>query len=156
MFSRHNSLGCLVACFVLVCGGHATAQHLAAFPFIHSKGSDPHGGVIVDTAGNFYGTTTYGGSGPCANGSSSGCGVVYRLSQANGRVSESVLYAFTGGSDGGNPIGDLVFDSLGNLYGTTSTAGASNAGTVFELSPPSQPGSAPWTENTLYTFTWGQ
>jgi uncharacterized repeat protein (TIGR03803 family) len=81
-------------------------------------GSEPQAGLIQDTAGNFYGTTVYGGNGPgyCPQG----CGVVFKL-DANGN--ETVLYAFAGKSDGGGPVAPLVMDSAGNLYGTTNYEG---------------------------------
>jgi uncharacterized repeat protein (TIGR03803 family) len=69
---------------------------------------------------------------------------------------EQVLYAFQGGNDGADPIGNLIFDSSGNLYGATETGGgtdcSSGCGTVFELSPN---GSGGWTETILYSFQGG-
>jgi uncharacterized repeat protein (TIGR03803 family) len=62
---------------------------------------------------------------------------------------ETVLYNFTGGSDGGGPRSSLTSDGAGNLYGTTYAGGASGAGTVFELSPNGQGG---WNETVLYNF----
>jgi uncharacterized repeat protein (TIGR03803 family) len=64
---------------------------------------------------------------------------------------ESVLFSFDG-TDGAHPQSELVADKAGNLYGTTYTGGASENGTVFELSPPQQPGGA-WTETVLHAFT---
>lgn len=63
--------------------------------------------------------------------------------------SESVLYSFTGGTDGGSPQGGVILDSKGNLYGTTESGGANSAGTVFELTPNSSGG---WTEQVIYNF----
>ena len=63
-----------------------------------------------------------------------------------------MLYAFQGGSDGGEPEGSLVFDAAGNLYGTTSAHNDIGQGTVFQLSPPAQQG-GDWTETTIYTFS---
>jgi uncharacterized repeat protein (TIGR03803 family) len=73
-----------------------------------------------------------------------------------GAWTENVIYTFLGGSDGRQPSGGLVFDQTGNLYGTTSYGGnispcGGGCGTVFELSPPAQPGGA-WTHTVLYTF----
>jgi uncharacterized repeat protein (TIGR03803 family) len=65
--------------------------------------------------------------------------------------SDTVVYNFTGGSDGGNPAADLVFDSAGNAYGTTVIGGDFGYGTVFELSP----SGSTWTETVLYSFTGG-
>lgn len=87
-------------------------------------GSFPFAGLIADAAGNFYGTTSQGGS--------AGAGTVFEISP-NGQ--ESVLLAFDGRSGGANPFGSLVIDSRGNLYGTTAAGGSANAGTVFKLKP---------------------
>jgi uncharacterized repeat protein (TIGR03803 family) len=95
-------------------------------------GAYPFGGLIRDAAGNFYGTTREGGSGAC----SYGCGTVFKLDAAG---NETVLYSFTGGSDGSYPYSTLVQDEAGNLYGTTSSGGGSacqegsGCGTVFRL-----------------------
>ncbi len=70
---------------------------------------------------------------------------------ANGGAAETVLYNFTGNPNGANPVGDLTLDDAGNLYGATENGGLNNAGTVFELSPPSSPGGA-WAETVLYSF----
>jgi uncharacterized repeat protein (TIGR03803 family) len=64
---------------------------------------------------------------------------------------ETVLYRFTGGSDGANPIAGLIADNTGALYGTTQGGGTGNAGTVFKLTPPAK-GQTAWTETVLYNF----
>lgn len=102
--------------------------------------------------GSLYGTTIYGGSGMLCSGSPyNGCGVVFKLTQKNGKWTETVLYSFTGGSDGSQPLGRVVFDKAGNLIGTTINGGAYQSGTVFQLTP----GSPNWTEKVLYSFTGG-
>ncbi len=123
----------------------ALAQHERQFVFTRSNGANPFGGVIFDIKGNLYGSTGAGGT--------AGLGVVYEISPAGGnQATETVLYNFTGtNGDGANPRGDLIFDSLGNLYGTTYAGGAFDLGTVFELSPPSSPGGE-WTESVLHSF----
>ncbi len=97
-----------------------------------ADGASPGGGLIRDTAGNFYGTAAQGGNG----GFLSGCGVVFKLSPL-GAV--TTLYAFTdgipGGRDGCDPEGKLIVDAAGNLYGTTSAGGADVQGVVFKLTP---------------------
>jgi uncharacterized repeat protein (TIGR03803 family) len=65
---------------------------------------------------------------------------------------ETILYNFSGGSDGSQPYGGLIFDSAGNLYGTTYQGGTSNAGAVYQLTPGQ---SGTWTENVLYSFAGG-
>src|ERR1700733_3454783 len=94
-----------------------------------TDGAAVYGRVISDAAGNLYGTTAFGGT--------SGSGIVFELTnpEAPGGWNETVLYTFSGGSDGSHPYGGLIFDSAGNLYGTTFQGGTSNAGTVYELTP---------------------
>lgn len=87
-----------------------------------NDGQFPYAGVILDAAGNLYGTTELGGA-PYA-------GVIYMVS-ASGQF--TVLYAFTGGADGDFPNGGLTRDSAGNLYGTTNYGGANGAGVVYKL-----------------------
>lgn len=116
-----------------------------------TDGFGPLGGVIVDSAGNLYGTTVYGGTGTCF---SIGCGTVYELSpRSNGHWSEKILYNFANnGTDGVNPYAGVVFDSAGNLYGTTYSGGANNQGTLFELSPQAD---GSWTETIVHSFGSG-
>jgi uncharacterized repeat protein (TIGR03803 family) len=112
-------------------------------------GSYPDGSLTADANGNFYGTTQIGGA--------YGGGTVFELSPTpDGKWRFSVLYTFTGGTDGGNPLGSLVFDAAGNAYATVSSGGANGLGAVFELSPPahSAPGK-PWDEKVLYSFQGG-
>jgi len=135
-----------------------------------ADGAQPFSAPILDADGNIYGTTRLGGSGGqqlCADLPLSGCGVAYELSPPHapgGAWTESVLYNFcsvihSSCSDGAQPIGNLVFDSAGNLYGATQAGGNGGGGLglgqngmVFELSP----GSAGWTETAIYNFCPGQ
>jgi len=117
-----------------------------------TDGLQPSGNLIFDAAGNLYGTTVLGGPGCPGNGS--GCGVVFELSPngGGGLWTETVLKGFPGPRDGANPIlAPLIFDSAGNLYGTTDYGGFRNAGMVFELSP----AGGSWTETMLKTFVRG-
>src|SRR5579872_6295890 len=92
-----------------------------------NDGASPEGGLIIDNAGNLYGTTGYGGSGPCILlGTAVGCGTVFELSppaKQGDPWKETVLYSFQGNKDGYVPFGDLVFDRFGNLYGGTLYGG---------------------------------
>lgn len=145
----------LLACALLVLLGtiFAVAQHeqvLYAFGTQLSDGGLPHSGLIVDALGNFYGTTFVGGT--------NNAGTVYEISPSNPGWTETVLYSFSRNEDGYGPFGNLVFDLLGNLYGTTSVGGNGDClggcGTVFELSPPVVQGGS-WTETILYSFNGG-
>jgi uncharacterized repeat protein (TIGR03803 family) len=107
-----------------------------------TDGAYPEGGLIRDKAGNFYGTTTAGGT--------AGTGTVFRVTAAG---KETVLYSFAGGVDGSTPEAGLAMDSAGNLYGTTSAGGANGNGAVFELSVPAKGGK--WIETLLYSFGTG-
>jgi uncharacterized repeat protein (TIGR03803 family) len=116
--------------------------------YVFQGGADgewPEAGLIADNSGNLYGTTMFGGN---------GCGTVFDLASSDGNRTwtENVLYAFQCASDGGDPQGSLVFDSAGNLYGTTSHYENMGQGAVFELSPPAHQGGA-WTENIIYQFS---
>jgi uncharacterized repeat protein (TIGR03803 family) len=103
----------------------------------------PYGGLIFDRRGNLYGTTYYDGAHEL--------GGVYQLHKgSNGVWQERVLYSFQGGTDGANSISGLVWDSQGNLYGTTSEGGARGVGVIFKLAPDGQGG---WTESVAYAFT---
>jgi uncharacterized repeat protein (TIGR03803 family) len=105
------------------------------------------GGVTIDASGNLYGSTDGGGAGPCST--LGGCGTVFEVSPNSKGWTENVLYRFQGGKDGERPIGGVVFDSFGNLYGTTSLGGSqSDCGTVFELTPKS----GSWAESILHRF----
>jgi len=85
-----------------------------------------------------YGTAFYSGA--------HNYGVVFELSPTGKTWAEHVLYAFAGGSDGANPTSGLIFDTAGNLFGTTDFGGANGVGTVFELSP----SGGAWTEHVIY------
>jgi uncharacterized repeat protein (TIGR03803 family) len=110
-----------------------------------SDGSEPYGGVVFDQAGNLYGTTQFGGTHAQGN--------VFRLTHTTLGWRETVLHSFAGGSDGAVPIGGVILDGAGNLYGTTSSDGdpACQCGNVFELTP----SGTGWTKSTLHNFTGG-
>jgi uncharacterized repeat protein (TIGR03803 family) len=109
-----------------------------------ADGGFASGSLIFDAAGNLYSTTGTGGA--------YGNGVVFELTPTmGGGWEESVLYAFTGGPDGGNSFAGMIFDPAGNLYATT-WGGAYGNGVVFELTPTMSGG---WEESVLYTFTNG-
>jgi hypothetical protein len=131
-------------------GGAWTESVIYKFgPFAH-----PAASLIMDQAGNLYGTTPFAGK--------SNNGTVFELKRPTspGRAwTYGTLYSFTGGSDGSAPASSLVFDKAGNIYGTTQFGGdescssdqGSGCGTVFQLSPPAKSGGT-WRETVLYRF----
>ena len=128
------------------------------YSYIHAfntpaKGLSPTGPVLLDAAGDIFGTTLAGGSPrQICNFTSTGCGLVYELQNTGTGYVEKVLHNFVANIDGQFPQGGLIADSVGNLYGITTFGVDGNVkiwGTVFELTPT---GSA-WTENTLYIGT---
>jgi uncharacterized repeat protein (TIGR03803 family) len=112
---------------------------LYAFPYTGTNGGEPLGGLVMDSAGNLYGTTLLGGA--------DNFGTVFKVNPSG---NETVLYSFTGGTDGKNPEAGLAMDSAGNLYGTTTLGGdaVADAGVVFEVD-------AAGAFSVLYTFTGG-
>jgi hypothetical protein len=114
--------------------------------FDGDDGSNSSAGVVFDGNGNLYGTTS-GGPGPF--------GLVFELRKPSGAVhswKEMVLHDFSGGNDGENPVASLVFDTIGNLYGTTNSPTSQSArGNVFRLRP-STTGPIPWAFDVIYTF----
>jgi uncharacterized repeat protein (TIGR03803 family) len=105
-----------------------------------NDGGCPHAGVVLDAAGNLYGTASQGGS--------YGDGAVYQVTPSG---SETVLYNFTGGNDGSLPYSGVIFDRSGNLYGATTFGGSGGSGVVFELSP----GSGGWSYTEIYPLPGG-
>jgi uncharacterized repeat protein (TIGR03803 family) len=118
-------------------GGYGTVFKLngkGKLTLLHSfagmpDGQNPHARLIRDSAGNFYGTTFYGGA--------SGYGTVFKLDAAG---TLTILHSFNDSPDGAHPIAGLILDKAGNLYGTTSdggdlSCGFSGCGTVFKLTP---------------------
>jgi uncharacterized repeat protein (TIGR03803 family) len=146
---RRAGVTCAMSALFAVSAEAATENVL--FAFDKADGANPYVdvGLIADTGGNLYGTTSAGGS--------RGYGVAFELSAPTtpgGSRTQTLLHDFIGGADGAIPIAGLVADSHGNLYGTTDIggiAGADGFGTVFELSPPSVPGGN-WRETVLYRF----
>jgi uncharacterized repeat protein (TIGR03803 family) len=116
-------------------------------------GSTPVASLVFDRKGNLYGTTEFGGGGGCTIAQQgSGCGTVFELTPPTTPDlpwTETVLYRFAPFND--YPMAGLIFDSQGNLYGTTAGDQSASFGTVFELTPPASQGGA-WNETTLYLF----
>jgi len=112
-------------------GGSWTAKILHSFDAVAGDGQLPIAGVVMDSAGNLYGTTSNGGP------SNSSQGIVYKLTPTtSGYWAETILYSFSLDSPfGQNPYSGLILDSSGNLFGTTTYGGSSLSGTVYEITP---------------------
>ncbi len=149
----------------------APAARAQTFTVLHefaggSDGSNPYSSLVQDRAGNLYGVAPYGGSQSCETQSGIGCGAVFKLAHKTGGWVFSPLYAFTGLSDGSNPVGSLAIASDGSIYGTTDAGGVADCrdsfgdgcGTVFHLQPPPNFCSSflcSWNATVLYQFTGG-
>jgi uncharacterized repeat protein (TIGR03803 family) len=105
-----------------------------------ADGNTPFAHVALDKNGAIYGTTV--------NGGMYGLGVVYKLTPSKSIWSESVLHNFVGDADGSYPYGNMLFDSQGNLYGTSSEGGAYGQGAIFRLTN----SGGTWTESVVYSF----
>jgi uncharacterized repeat protein (TIGR03803 family) len=126
-------------------GGAWTESVLYSFTDLVGDGKNPFSALAIGSGGVLYGTTNYGGT---AN-----AGTVFSLTPPvtqGGAWTETLLYDFTGLTDGSLPAAGVI-GSNGLLYGTTQAGGASGRGTVFSLTP-AAPGDA-WTETVLYSFT---
>jgi uncharacterized repeat protein (TIGR03803 family) len=128
--------GVQVACVIV-------EQLLYSFTGSGGDGATPHASLVMDTAGNFYGTTAKGGT--------NNFGTVFKLApNGSGGYAESIVYAFASGTDGDTPEAGLIIDSAGNLFGTTLGGGSDSFGTVFKLAPN---GTGGFVESILYSFT---
>jgi uncharacterized repeat protein (TIGR03803 family) len=100
----------------------------------YGDGHQPQDRLVLDKTGNLYGTTVYGGNFTCDP--AGGCGVVFRLRLRDSKF--SVLHKFKGKPDGSYPVGGLILDESGNLYGAAALGGRSSGygnGTVFKIKP---------------------
>jgi uncharacterized repeat protein (TIGR03803 family) len=119
--------------------------------YLFNEGEDgwlPSGKLLVDSNTNLYGTTWFGGSSPtyCYDE----CGTIFELTQSQDHHwTRRILHRFTG-YDGQTPIGGLIPDAFGNLYGLTMQGGTNDAGTVFELRRDSD---GTWSESVLHNFS---
>jgi uncharacterized repeat protein (TIGR03803 family) len=148
-----TSLHCIfvffLICILVVPGFSQTLSTLYNFQGGATDGSFPNPDLSARKDG-YYGTTRAGGS--------DDAGTVFHLippTEPGGVWTNSLIYSFTGGSDGSVPFfSGVVFDLAGNAYGTTEGGGEFNAGTIFKLTAPKHPGGQ-WTESVLYSFTGG-
>jgi uncharacterized repeat protein (TIGR03803 family) len=113
---------------------------------IDTEGAYPWGGLVLDAAGNIYGTTA--GIPAC---SPPLCGTVFELEQGKSWTLKTLhFFKFFKQDDGVLPLAALTFDGSGNLYGTTFYGGKESAGTVFELSP----STGGWSETIVHFFRY--
>ena len=134
-----------VAMTMVVIGARAASTTTVVYAF--SGGADGEyldTDLVMDNAGNLYGTTVQGGS---------GSGTVFQLAPSASGWTHTVLYSFTGGADGAEPYKGVTLDAEGNLYGTTVAGGSgpceSGCGVVFKLTN----SAGVWTESVIHTFT---
>jgi uncharacterized repeat protein (TIGR03803 family) len=105
-------------------------------------GAIPQGSALLRLGSSYYGATDLGGE--------ENYGTVYKMAKtSSGNWNETVIYSFTGGNDGGHPLGALIADQAGNLYGAATTGGPANCGVVFKLTN----SGGNWAEIVLYSFS---
>ncbi len=121
-----------------------TGEEIILHSFTGGDGLWPSSGLVRDPAGNLYGTTYYGGTSE-GGGCHYGCGTVFKLDNTG---KETVLWAFSGGTDGGTPLAGVIRDKTGNLYGTT-LLGGHGFGVVFKLSKTGK-------QTIIHSFTGGE
>ncbi len=156
----YTSGACLGAVYEVSAGSDGEWSATTLYKFAPGKdGSQPSTSLVADSAGNLYGITVHGGD-YFATTCPFGCGTLYEISpQPGGGWSENTLYPFPqsvtyGGTNVDGATADLIIDSAGNLYGTSSIGGdlVCNCGYVFEMSPT---GNGEWQQKTLYNFLNG-
>lgn len=166
-FNHTSAATVMLAMTILFAVAAVTPQAAQAqtFTVLHTlngttDGNAPGNGLVADRGGNLYGVASSGGTAPCPD--NRGCGTVFTLSRHGTGWIFSVLYSFTGVSDGWNPEAPLAVAPDGSLYGTTFWGGTDGCGfgwgcgTVFRLQPPPRfcpTVSCDWTKTTLYEFT---
>jgi uncharacterized repeat protein (TIGR03803 family) len=121
--------------------GHWTSTVLHSFNEEQFDGTFPRAGLVIDQAGNLYGTTTEGGQ--------YADGTAFELSPSGSGWNETILHSFSSSADGNSPMASLVFGRQGNLYGTVFNGGPNGGGTVFELSP----AGGGWTFSLPWSFS---
>jgi uncharacterized repeat protein (TIGR03803 family) len=131
------------------CLGGTVFELSPAFNVIHDFGCDnnvrtPASAVTLAPDGSIFGTTEFGGDGPCTNG----CGIVYQLVPGSSGYTKKTVHSFQNGTDGAYPLSPVLIANNGNIFGTTSAGGPANQGTVYELTP----NKSKYTETVVYAF----
>jgi len=165
LFTRSDLSLTIVLVLLLIAASTVQAQ---TYTVLHAftgglDGGIPYAGLVMDRAGNLYGTASAGGGSTSCTG---GCGTVFKLSQHGSSWVFTTLYAFQGGTDGAAPLASLLIAPDGSLYGTTYAGGGGTCftdfghgcGTAFRLKPAPTGCKAvlcPWIETVLYRFSGG-
>jgi len=134
-----GGFGCGTVFKLTPSGGGWTKTTILAFN--GNDGATPYSGLTPDAAGNLYGTTVEGGAHQN--------GTVYQLTPSGGSWTQTILYDFPNSNDGHWPVGGLVSDAAGNLYGATEVGGSAGGGTVYELTN----SDGHWTFTVIYSFS---
>jgi uncharacterized repeat protein (TIGR03803 family) len=140
LFIAQKAALALFTLTLLAANAYAAPKERVLYSFGITDGSNPETSLIFDKAGNLYGTTVRGGA--------FGYGTVFELTPTARGWNEKVLHSFSA-SDGFYPSASLIFDSVGNLYGSTALGGAYHYGMVFQLAPGAH---GTWTETILHSF----
>jgi uncharacterized repeat protein (TIGR03803 family) len=136
--------------FELKPAGNGTWTETVLYTFTgNSDGVNPESALAMDSSGNLFGTTVFGGDTSCAGGF--GCGEVFELTNSGGVWTKTIVHAFTDTPDGHGPMAGVTFDAAGNMFGTTSNGGNSGTGVLYEISPTT----GGWTESVVYSFSNG-
>src|SRR5581483_4670978 len=143
MHRTYSSMKVAVA-VAAVCASLAVAVTAQTETVLHNmktkEGVSPLLGVIFDSSGNIFGVAGEGGA--------SNNGSVFELSPSGSSWTEKTLYSFKGGTDGGTPVGTLIEDSSGNLYGTTKLGGSHGVGVAYKLTK----SGTTWKESVIHNF----
>jgi uncharacterized repeat protein (TIGR03803 family) len=144
-FTIGGILAVLAMVLMLPPGAGAASKYKVLYKFSsRADGAYPDAALTFDAAGNLYGTTQSGGAGKY--------GTVFKLTpNADGSWTKSVLHSFSV-ADGADPFAGVIFDTAGDLYGTTRDGGDTGNGVVFKLVP----NNGSWTESVLYSFAGGR
>ena len=145
------NLGC-GGVYQLIPNGDGTYQEVVLNIFHGGRdGASPQGGVIVDPAGNIFGSTEFGGGGTGCNNGGSGCGTIFVLRNTPTGYQKQIVFRFNG-LNGYAPSADLAFGANHSLLGTVQSGGANNHGLAFLLTP----SPSGWHQVILHDFTGGQ
>ncbi|HXJ93124.1 MAG TPA: choice-of-anchor tandem repeat GloVer-containing protein [Terriglobia bacterium] len=147
-----SRLLCILAAVAALAGAASGPAERVLYSFTGGRDGDyPDSDLVIDSAGNLYGTTVQGGD--------FDSGAVFELTPSGSGWIETTLYSFTSGKDGGQPYGGVTLDAAGNLYGTAVVGGSTSGvcvengcGVVFKLTNTG----GVWSQSVIHTFTGGR